>query len=101
MQVFMQKGRCIHFDTPLSISEESWPIALQTLLPEDIAVLKVEKVTADLSMLGLIQLEKNIDIISEEHSLTTRLHVIINITIVISLDLDKMREAVSIFIGYT
>ena len=40
------KGQVLHFDTPLSISEESWPIALQTKLPRDIAVLKVEKATA-------------------------------------------------------
>lgn len=37
------KGQVIHFDSPLSIPDERWPMALQTVLPEDIAVIKVEK----------------------------------------------------------
>ena len=98
MQVFTQKDRCIHFDTPLSISEESWPIALQTKLPRDIAVHKVEKATATFHA-GLIQLEKSIDIISEEHGLTTRLPAIINITIATHSISIKMREAVTYLLG--
>jgi tRNA pseudouridine38-40 synthase len=36
------KGQVIHFDTLLSIPEDRWPIALNSLLPDDIAVLSAE-----------------------------------------------------------
>lgn len=37
------KGQVIHFDSDLSIPVEKWGVALNTLLPEDISVLAVEK----------------------------------------------------------
>ena len=37
------KGQVIHFDSPLAITEEKWVKALHALLPEDIAIIKVEK----------------------------------------------------------
>ncbi|MED3561513.1 tRNA pseudouridine(38-40) synthase TruA [Bacillus xiapuensis] len=37
------KGQVIHFDSPLSIPENKWEVALNSLLPEDLAVLSVEK----------------------------------------------------------
>lgn len=37
------KGQVIHFDSQLSIPIERWRMALQSQLPEDIAILKVEK----------------------------------------------------------
>jgi tRNA pseudouridine38-40 synthase len=39
------KGQVIHFDSPLSIPEERWATALNSLLPGDISVLSVEKVS--------------------------------------------------------
>jgi tRNA pseudouridine38-40 synthase len=41
------KGQVIHFDSPLSIPEEKWPIALNSLLPDDLVVLSAEKVSSD------------------------------------------------------
>lgn len=41
------KGQVIHFDSPLKIPTEKWTIALNTLLPDDIAVLKTEVVSND------------------------------------------------------
>lgn len=38
------KGQVVHFDSPLPIPVEKWEMALNSLLPEDIAVLRVEKV---------------------------------------------------------
>ncbi|WP_338471360.1 tRNA pseudouridine(38-40) synthase TruA [Niallia sp. XMNu-256] len=38
------KGQVIHFDSPLSIPMDRWRMALQSLLPEDIAIIQVEKV---------------------------------------------------------
>lgn len=38
------KGQVIHFDSPLSIPVQRWPVALNSLLPEDLAVLSVEAV---------------------------------------------------------
>ncbi|MFC4803388.1 tRNA pseudouridine(38-40) synthase TruA [Neobacillus sp. GCM10023253] len=37
------KGQVIHFDSPLAIPEDRWVVALNSLLPEDLAVLFVEK----------------------------------------------------------
>lgn len=39
------KGQVIHFDSPLSIPDRKWPVALNSLLPEEISVLHVEKVS--------------------------------------------------------
>jgi tRNA pseudouridine38-40 synthase len=39
------KGQVIHFDSPLSIPVERWAAALNSLLPEDLAVLSVETVS--------------------------------------------------------
>jgi tRNA pseudouridine38-40 synthase len=36
------KGQVIHFDSSLSIPEDRWPIALNSLLPDDIAILSTE-----------------------------------------------------------
>ncbi|MEH7112804.1 tRNA pseudouridine(38-40) synthase TruA [Neobacillus niacini] len=38
------KGQVIHFDSPLSLLEEKWVAALNSMLPEDISVLSVVKV---------------------------------------------------------
>lgn len=38
------KGQVLHFDSPLSIPLNKWPLALNRLLPEDIAVLRVDNV---------------------------------------------------------
>lgn len=40
-------GQVIHFDSPLPITENRWEIALNSMLPEDISVLSVEKVADD------------------------------------------------------
>lgn len=37
------KGQVIHFDSPLSIPEERWPIALNSMLSGEISILSVEK----------------------------------------------------------
>jgi tRNA pseudouridine38-40 synthase len=37
------KGQVIHFDSPLGIPLEKWTIALNSLLPNDVSVLQVEK----------------------------------------------------------
>lgn len=41
------KGQVIHFDSPLSIPVGKWSIALNSLLPDDISVLQVEKAAHD------------------------------------------------------
>lgn len=41
------RGQMIHFDSPLSIPEEKWPVALNTLLPDEVSILKVEKAPSD------------------------------------------------------
>ncbi|GHI00467.1 tRNA pseudouridine(38-40) synthase TruA [Neobacillus kokaensis] len=38
-------GQVIHFDSPLAIPEEKWVTALNALLPEDLSILIVEKVS--------------------------------------------------------
>lgn len=39
------KGQVIHFDSPLPIPKEKWLLALNSMLPKDMAVLSVEKVS--------------------------------------------------------
>jgi tRNA pseudouridine38-40 synthase len=41
------KGQVIHFDSNLSIPVEKWPVALNSLLPDDISILQAEKVGMD------------------------------------------------------
>ncbi|CAM4341632.1 tRNA pseudouridine synthase A [Bacillus manliponensis] len=41
------KGQVIHFDTPLSLDERQWGNALNTLLPDDVIIVQVEKKTED------------------------------------------------------
>lgn len=41
------KGQVIHFDSPLAIPEDKWGIALNSLLPDDISVLSVERASAN------------------------------------------------------
>jgi tRNA pseudouridine38-40 synthase len=38
------KGQVIHFDSPLSIPEDRWPVALNSLLSDEIVVLSAETV---------------------------------------------------------
>ena len=59
------KGQVIHYDSPLAITEEKWVKALHALLPEDIAVIKVEKVDPTFHA-RYQQKEKNIDISSAD-----------------------------------
>ena len=92
------KGQVLHFDTPLSISEESWPIALQTKLPRDIAVHKVEKATATF--------HSRFDSVGKEYRYYIR-RARLNDPFTrnyqyhysYSLDLDQMREAVTYLLG--
>lgn len=37
------RGQVIHFDSPLSLPHDKWELALNSMLPEDISVLSVEK----------------------------------------------------------
>lgn len=37
------KGQVIHFDTDLGIPDDRWPLALNSLLPDDISILSAEK----------------------------------------------------------
>ncbi|MBM4764910.1 tRNA pseudouridine(38-40) synthase TruA [Bacillus sp. B15-48] len=41
------KGQVIHFDTILSMPEDRWPIALNSILPDDIVILEAEKALDD------------------------------------------------------
>lgn len=41
------KGQVFHFDSPLHIPESKWPVALNSLLPDDIAVISITVVAAD------------------------------------------------------
>jgi tRNA pseudouridine38-40 synthase len=41
------KGQVIHFDSPLAIPLEKWTIALNTLLPDDVSALEVEKASQE------------------------------------------------------
>ncbi len=40
-------NQVFHFDSELNISEDKWPLAINTLLPKDIYIKKVEQVNSD------------------------------------------------------
>ncbi|MFE8703862.1 tRNA pseudouridine(38-40) synthase TruA [Cytobacillus sp. FJAT-54145] len=41
------KGQIIHFDSSLQIPLEKWKVAINSLLPDDVAIIDVEKVASD------------------------------------------------------
>ncbi|WHY34392.1 tRNA pseudouridine(38-40) synthase TruA [Cytobacillus firmus] len=41
------RGQVIHFDSPLNIPIEKWEIALNSLLPDDVAIIGTETVSGD------------------------------------------------------
>lgn len=41
------KGQTIHFDSPLAIPLDKWRVALNSLLPDDVSIISVEKVDLD------------------------------------------------------
>jgi len=41
------KGQVIHFDSHLTLPETKWPIALNSLLPDDVVIVKAEQVNTD------------------------------------------------------
>jgi tRNA pseudouridine38-40 synthase len=40
------RGQVIHFDSPLTIAENKWEMALNSMLPEDMSILSVKRVSA-------------------------------------------------------
>ncbi|WP_082347089.1 tRNA pseudouridine(38-40) synthase TruA [Rossellomorea marisflavi] len=41
------QGQVFHFDTPLSIPEEKWPVVLNTRIPDEMTILQAEVVSSD------------------------------------------------------
>ncbi|UAC48308.1 tRNA pseudouridine(38-40) synthase TruA [Bacillus aquiflavi] len=53
------KGQVIHFDSPLSIPIHKWPVALNSILPEDITVVDIKNTDA--------QFHARFDAVSKEY----------------------------------
>jgi len=92
------KGQVIHFDTPLAIPMERWPFALNSLLPDDIRVLKAEEVDESFhARFGVVSKEYRYRVSTETHqNVFTRQYVC---HYPYPLDVDKMREAAGHLIG--
>lgn len=62
------KGQVIHFETPLSIPMERWSFALNSLLPDDIRVLKAEEVDDSFhARFGVVSKEYRYKVSTETH----------------------------------
>lgn len=92
------KGQVIHFDTPLAIPMERWPFALNSLLPDDIRVLKVEEVDESFhARFSVVSKEYRYKVSTETHqNVFTRQYAC---HYPYPLDVDKMREAAEHLIG--
>lgn len=92
------KGQVIHFDTPLAIPMERWPFALNSLLPDDIRVLKAEEVDESFhARFGVASKEYRYRVSMETHqNVFTRQYAC---HYPYPLDVDKMREAAGHLIG--
>lgn len=92
------KGQVIHFDSFLLIPEERWMKALQALLPDDIAVRKIEKAKPDFhARFQTSGKEYRYFVrLSQERDPFTR-HYQYHFTY--PLDIERMREAVLYLIG--
>ncbi|WP_458415168.1 tRNA pseudouridine(38-40) synthase TruA [Schinkia sp. CFF1] len=91
-------GQVIHFDSSLDIQEEGWLMALNTLLPDDIVVMEVEKVDTEFhARYDVIKKEyryfllhqKNRDVFHKNHSYHYPY----------PLNLDKVIEGSKYFLG--
>lgn len=92
------KGQVIHFDTPLAIPMERWPFALNSLLPDDIRVLKAEEVDESFhARFSVVSKEYRYKVSTETHqNVFTRQYAC---HFPYRLDADKMREAAGHLIG--
>ncbi|MEH7413922.1 tRNA pseudouridine(38-40) synthase TruA [Neobacillus drentensis] len=92
------KGQVIHFDSPLSISEEKWETALNSLLPEDISILSILKVDSSF--------HARFDAIGKEYHYVLQLlkkrdpfHRNFSYQYPYDLNIEAMKEASRFFIG--
>ncbi|MBR7553872.1 tRNA pseudouridine(38-40) synthase TruA [Allobacillus sp. GCM10007491] len=86
------KAQVIHFDSPLDLTETNWKRALQTTLPNDISIGKVEKVSRDFharkdardkTYRYFIRYSKDYDVFSRNHEWHIRY----------PLDIEEMKKA--------
>lgn len=92
------RGQVIHFDTPLHLKEERWLAALNSQLPEDVAVRIVEKVSDDFhARFGVMRKEYRYFVHLSRYRDVFKRHYAYQVPY--QLQLDKVREAIPHFIG--
>ena len=89
-------GQVLHFDTNINMKEYNWMRALNSLLPEDIRVKKVEFVSDDFhARFSAIKKEYRYYIKLNEYDVFKNNYM----AYYEKLDIDKMDEAIKYFIG--
>ncbi|MFJ5966037.1 MULTISPECIES: tRNA pseudouridine(38-40) synthase TruA [unclassified Bacillus (in: firmicutes)] len=92
------KGQVIHFHTPLIIPMERWPFALNSLLPDDIRILKAEEVDESFhARFSVASKEYRYVVSTETHQNVFMRHYACHYPY--RLDVDRMKEAATYLIG--
>ncbi len=92
------KGQVFHFDTPLHITGEQWKKALNTQLPADIYIVEVEKVSGDFhARFDVQKKEYRYRISTKKDRDVFKRNYLYHYPY--ELDIEKMKEASSCFIG--
>ncbi|MGE6632434.1 tRNA pseudouridine(38-40) synthase TruA [Bacillus sp. NPDC077027] len=92
------KGQVVHFQTPLTIPMEKWPFALNSLLPDDIRILKAEKVDDSFhARFSVVSKEYRYVVSTEKHQNVFTRHYACHYPY--ELNMELMREACSYLIG--
>lgn len=92
------RGQVIHFDSPLSIPLEKWPVALNTLLPDDISVLEVEQENEDFhARFHAVGKEYRYELNTAKHRDPFNRHFAYHYPH--SLNIDAMQEAAKALLG--
>lgn len=90
-------NQVFHFDSELNISEDKWPLAINTLLPKDIYIKKVEQVNSDFhARFDAIGKKYRYYLNMGEYDPFMKDHIY---QLGYKLNLKLMREAANIFIG--
>lgn len=84
-------GQVCHFDSNNLMDEQAWFRALNTYLPSDISVLKIERVANDFHARFNATKKQYIYLISKDYNLFARNH---EVFIKYPLDINRMKEAI-------
>ena len=89
-------GQVVHFDSDVNMTEKQYLRALNSLLPNDIRVLSVEKEEMSFHARHHVKVKTYMYVIAKEYSVFTRNH---ELYFPHDLDLNLLKEALEKFVG--